>query len=121
MTLDILLNYSPLIAFFAFIGMYSTQIYTTTKSKDVSGIAPTFYVFLTIALAPKLMAQVISFIKFGTWGLLLAELVNFIPAVIMMILVFRLRRKNDEDVADEILEVERSPYLDYINEKETIK
>lgn len=96
MSIEILLNYSPLIAFFAFIGMYSTQIYTTAKTKDVSGIAPSFYVFLTIALAPKLTAQIVSFIKFGTWGLLLAELVNFIPAVIMMILVFRLRRKGDD-------------------------
>lgn len=101
MTLEILLNYSPLIAFFAFIGMYSTQIHTTVKSKDVSGIAPSFYVFLTVALAPKLLAQVISFIKFGTWGLLLAELVNFIPAVIMMILVFRLRRNQNEGEAVE--------------------
>lgn len=94
MNLELLLNYSPLIAFFAFIGMYSTQIYTTTKTKDVSGIAPSFYVFLTVALAPKLLAQVISFIKFGTWGLLLAELVNFIPAVIMMVLVFHYNKKN---------------------------
>lgn len=94
MNLDVLLNYSPLIAFFAFIGMYSSQIFVTTKTKDVSGIAPSFYVFLTIALAPKLLAQIISFIKFGTWGLLLAEMVNFIPAVIMMILVFHYNKKN---------------------------
>lgn len=97
--MDFLLNYSPLIAFFSFIGMYSTQIFTTLKSKDVSGIAPSFYIFLTIALAPKLTAQIISFIKFGTWGLLLAEIVNFVPAVVMAILVFRFKKVEKEKKA----------------------
>lgn len=95
-TIDILLNYSPLIAFFAFIGMYSTQIIRTMRTKDVSGIDPSFFIFLTVAITPKLIAQIVSFIQFGTWGLLLAELVNFIPAVVMMVLVFKYGKASDK-------------------------
>ena len=73
---------------------HQSSVKPSKETKDVSGIAPSFYVFLTVALAPKLLAQIISFVKFGTWGLLLAELVNFIPAVIMMFLVFHYNKKN---------------------------
>lgn len=86
---EFLLNYAPIIAFLSFIGMYSSQIITTLKSKDVSGIAPTFFIFLTVALLPKWVAQLVSFIDYGTWGLLLAETTNLVPAIIMMVLVFK--------------------------------
>lgn len=72
--------------------MYGVQIVQTLRKKDVTGISPWFFVLLSIVLGFAVIAQVLAFLLYGTSGLLIKELTNFIPALIMTVLVFYYRK-----------------------------
>lgn len=76
--------------------MYGSQIYKTIKTKNVEGISLWFFPILTTILLFAMVAQVISFSLYGTTGLLIKETLNFVPSVIMTILVFKYRKKEDK-------------------------
>lgn len=77
--------------------MYGSQIYKTIKTKDVSGISLWFFPILSTILLFAMVAQVISFSLYGTTGLLIKETLNFVPAVVMTILVFKYKDNKSED------------------------
>lgn len=96
----ILINIVPMFAIPLLTLGYIPQLIKTFKTKDVSGISKAFWVMLSGALFCVLVAQVTSFVVYGTWGLMLKEIINFIPAFVMMIMVFLYSNKNtrNEDI-----------------------
>lgn len=84
----ILINIVPMFAIPLLTLGYIPQLIKTFRTKDVSGISKAFWVMLSGALFCVLVAQVTSFVVYGTWGLMLKEIINFIPAFAMMIMVF---------------------------------
>ena len=84
----ILLNIVPMFAIPLLTLGYIPQLIKTYRTKDVRGISKAFWVMLSGALFCVLVAQVTSFVVYGTWGLMLKEIINFIPAFAMMVMVF---------------------------------
>lgn len=95
----ILINIVPMFAIPLLTLGYIPQLIKTFRTKDVSGISKAFWVMLSGALFCVLVAQVTSFVVYGTWGLMLKEIINFIPAFAMMIMVFMYSKNtHSEDV-----------------------
>mgnify|MGYP001175450188 FL=1 len=97
----ILINIVPMFAIPLLTLGYIPQLIKTFRTKDVSGISKAFWVMLSGALFCVLVAQVTSFVVYGTWGLMLKEIINFIPAFAMMIMVFMYSKNtHSEDVTN---------------------
>ena len=89
-----LMNILPTFAAPLLLAGYIPQIIKTYKTKDVTGISKSFWVMLSTALACVLIAQITAFVTVGTWGLMVKEIINFIPAFAMMIMVLKYGGKN---------------------------
>ena len=87
---------SPLLAI-----MYGSQIYKTVKTKNVEGISLWFFPTLSLILLFSMIAQIISFLLYGTGGLLIKETINFVPAVVMTYLVFKYKDNGKSEVKGE--------------------
>ena len=95
----ILINIVPMFAIPLLTLGYIPQLIKTFRTKDVGGVSKAFWVMLSGALFCVLVAQVTSFVVYGTWGLMLKEIINFIPAFTMMIMVFMYSKNNhSEDI-----------------------
>lgn len=93
----ILINILPMLAIPLLTLGYIPQVVKTYRTKDVRGISKTFWFMLSAALACVLTAQITAFVVYGTWGLMVKEIINFIPAVAMAIMVVKYSKEDSND------------------------
>lgn len=92
---EFLLNYLPTLATIFLVAAYIPQVIKTFKTKDVTGVSLPFWVLINIALTCLLINAFVIFIKFGTYGYLVAELFNEGLALVMLIMVIKYRKKKE--------------------------
>lgn len=93
-----LLNVLPQIGTFLIGAMYIPQIVKTYKTKDVSGMAVSFWIMLVLALSVLTINATVVFITFGTFGFLITEIINLSLAVVVLIQIMMYKkRKLDVD------------------------
>jgi uncharacterized protein with PQ loop repeat len=90
---NFLLNHIATIATFFLTICYIPQIIYTYKTKDVTGIKLSFWVYLNIALTCLLINSIVMFVKFGTWGYMVTEILNEGLAFVMLLMVIKYRKK----------------------------
>jgi uncharacterized protein with PQ loop repeat len=88
-----LLDLLPMAATFFLTLCYVPQIIRTYKTKDVSSMSLSFWVMLNIALSFLLVNATVIYLKFGTWGYMVTEILNEGLAFVMLIMVIKYRKK----------------------------
>lgn len=89
----ILLDYLPMVATLFLTLCYVPQIVYIFKTKDVSSMSLAFWVMLNIAILLLTINALVIFIKFGTYGYLITEVLNGGLALAVLILVLKYRKK----------------------------
>jgi uncharacterized protein with PQ loop repeat len=69
-------NYIASIATFFLVIAYLPQVIKTYRTKSVDGISLPFWALINVALTCLLINALFIFIKYGTWGYLLTEVLN---------------------------------------------
>lgn len=92
---NILLNLLPSIATVFLTIAYLPQIIHTFKTKKVDGISLNFWLILNVALILMLTNAIVIFIKFGTWGYMVTEILNEGLAFVMLIMVLKYKDNKD--------------------------
>lgn len=90
----ILLDYLPVLSTLFLTACYTPQVLMTYRTKDVKSISLMFWVLLNIALTCLLINAAVVFIKFGTYGYLVAEIINEGFALVMLIMVIKYKRRD---------------------------
>lgn len=89
----ILLDYLPILSTIFLTACYLPQLIKTYRTKDVSSISVSFWILLNLALTCLLINAAVIFVKYGTYGYLVAEIINEGFALTMLILVLKYRKK----------------------------
>jgi uncharacterized protein with PQ loop repeat len=89
-----LLNLLPTIAGVLLGICYIPQIIRTIKTKNVEGISLSFWIILNFALTFLVINAYVVWKVSGAWGYLVTEIFNEGLAFVMLILVFKYRKKN---------------------------
>ena len=97
----ILLDYLPVLSTVFLTICYIPQIVRTYRTKDVSSISLSFWVFLNLALTCLLINAAVMYVKFGTWGYLVTEIINEGMALIMLIMVIKYRNHGHNNAEEE--------------------
>lgn len=91
---NLLLDYLPILATVLLTFCYVPQIVRTFQTKDVSGMSLAFWIMLNLSLACLLINATVIFIKFGTWGYMVTEILNLGLAFVMLTLVLKYRKNH---------------------------
>jgi len=90
---EFLLNHIASIAGIILGICYLPQIYTTYKTKNVEGMALSFWVLLNIALSCLVVNSIVVYQLTGAWGYMVTEFFNEGLALVMLIMVAKYRKK----------------------------
>lgn len=93
---NFLLNILPISMGVLFIPTYVAQIIKTVKTKDVSGISPSFWILLSIILLGLTISTGAVWYYKGAYGNFVIETINLSLALVMLVLVAKYRKKDDE-------------------------
>lgn len=91
-----LLDIVPSIATVFLVAAYIPQVVKTFRTKDVSGVSLPFWVLINVALSLLLINAITIYVKFGTFGYLVAEAFNEGLAFVMLVMVLVYRKKDDK-------------------------
>jgi uncharacterized protein with PQ loop repeat len=91
----ILLDVLPLLATVFLTICYFPQIYRIHKTKDVSSMSLSFWIILNLALTCLLINAFVIFVKFGTYGYLITEILNEGLALTVLVQVIKYRKKDN--------------------------
>lgn len=86
--------HSALIGGFGIAISYIFQISRMLKTKRVDGISVLFWIVITVGLSFLLLNSLTVFILYGSWGYLVAEILNVSLALTVFFMVLYYRRKN---------------------------
>lgn len=91
---NFVVNYVPLIAGILLAVCYTPQLLRTYRTKDVSSFSLTFWVILDVALF-CFVINALSLIALGSgsYGYLIAELLNLSMSMAMTIMILKYREK----------------------------
>lgn len=93
---NFLLNVLPFLSGILLAYSYIPQIIQTIKTKDVSGISPSFWTLISLALLGLTISTGAVWYYTGSYGNFIVELFNVGLATTMLVLVFKYRKKGDE-------------------------
>lgn len=93
---SLLENYLALIGGLIIAFSYLFQIYHLYKTKCTDGISIGFWCILILALSCLLINSITIFILYGTWGYMLAEILNVGLALVVLFMVLFYRKKEKE-------------------------
>lgn len=88
----LLLDILPLMATVFLTICYVPQIIRNYRTKDVSSISLPFWILLNIALIMMVINASVIFLKFGTYGYLITEILNEGLALTVLIQVLKYRK-----------------------------
>jgi uncharacterized protein with PQ loop repeat len=93
---EFLENYIASIATFFLVVAYLPQVIHTYRTKKVDGISLPFWALINVALTCLLINAAFIYVKYGTWGYLVTEILNEGLAFVMLVMVLKYRKKGAE-------------------------
>ncbi|WP_186786225.1 PQ-loop repeat-containing protein [Paenibacillus agilis] len=90
-----LLDIVPMLATIFLTICYFPQIVKNYKTKDVSSMSMPFWILLIVAISLLTVNAFVIFIKFGTFGYLVTEILNLALAVTVLaqVIIYRKKKK----------------------------